>query len=66
MDGPAEFGELFFNVGERVGESGAAVRAGGAFGEDAFALQFERLAMTFLSGFIKIEGTGAGCGGVGG
>ena len=45
MDGPAELGELFLNIGQCIGQCGAPVRAGCALGEDAFALEFECLAL---------------------
>ncbi len=42
--GLTEGGDALFDVGEGCFESVTAMRAGGALGEDAFFLQFERLA----------------------
>ncbi len=55
MDGPAEFGEFFLDVGEGVGERGAAVGTGGALGEDSFALEFEGLALAFAFGLFEVR-----------
>ena len=55
MHSPAELCELFLNVGKGVGECIAPVRARGSFGEDALALEFERLTE---AGTL---GGGAGC-----
>ena len=56
VDAPAEFGEFFLDVGERIGQSGAAVGAGGALGEDAFALEFEGLALALAIGLFEMRG----------
>ena len=60
VDGPAQFGQLFFDVGESVGEGGAAVRAGGAFGENPFALKLEGLTLAFAFGVKRVSGCGIG------
>ncbi len=62
MDSPAEFGELFFDVGEGVGEGGAAVGAGGALGEDTFALELEGLALALPFSLGNAGGGGIGVG----
>jgi len=65
VDGPAEFGELFLDVGEGVGERGAAVGAGGTLGEDTLALEFEGLALAFSFGIERVGGCGIWFGGGG-
>jgi hypothetical protein len=54
VEGPTEFGELFFDVGEGVGEGSAAVGAGGSLGEDALALKLEGLAFALALGFLSV------------
>lgn len=44
MHSPAQFGELFLDVGKGVAECATPVRAGGSLGENPLTLQFERLA----------------------
>jgi len=56
VDGPAEFGELFLDIGKCVGERGAAMRVGGALGEDALALELERLALALAVGVERVGG----------
>ncbi len=65
MDGPTELGQLLLDVGERVAEGGAAVGAGGAFGENAFALQFKGLPLALALCLLSVGGCGVRFGGWG-
>ena len=48
MDSPAEFRELLLDIGQGIGEGSSPMRAGGALGEDAFALQDQVLPLADL------------------
>ena len=52
VNAPTKYCELFLNVGERKGEGRSAMRIRSPLGEDAFALQFEGLPLTFAFGFF--------------
>ena len=54
MDGPAEFGEFFLNVGQCIGQCAAPMRAGGALRENAFALEYEILTLPLALGLVRM------------
>ena len=62
LDGPAELLEFALDGGEGEFEGTAAVRAGGALGQDALALHFQCLEPTFLVGLgtSRLRGDGGG------
>jgi hypothetical protein len=47
VDGPSQLGEFFFDVRKCDGESGTSMRTRRALGENALALQLQRLSLTF-------------------
>jgi len=59
VDRPTQFSQSFFNVGERVCERSATVRAGSSLGEDALSLQLEGLYLPFAVSFCCSQ---IGCG----
>ena len=65
MDSPAEFRELLLDIGQGIGEGSSPMRAGGALGEDAFALQDQVLRICSASRACAMAGSslaGAACG----
>ena len=55
MDGPAKFRESLLDIGQGIGEGSSSMRAGGALGEDAFALQDQRLPFAYLFGVARVR-----------
>ena len=63
VDRPAQLGELLFDIGEREGQRRPPVRTRGPLGQNAFALQLERLPLAFVfcrfGVIVRSDGFGA-------
>ena len=54
MESPAQFRQLFFDVGKRQLQGGTSMRAGSSLRQDAFALHFEGLLAALLLRILEL------------
>lgn len=61
MKCPPEFGELFFDISEGIGERRTSMGIRRTLRKDAFTLEFQRLPLSLAVGIGNVAHTTCGC-----